>query len=153
MKTAATLRPYVPGVPTALHRDTMRNVWSPKSDTIFGENLRVIPMRKVANAQPQPDTRRDPFDVAGIFRAPREPVQVSQSDAGKGLQVALDKPTFSIALAACPYAIQRGDVIVRLDRGAYYEVHAMRADNLQLRGLFEVVEMGVQQGLGDNPFD
>ena len=142
---------YQPGIPTGVFRTIMRGRWSPLVDANFGEMLMIQPMvfANGKNAQQQVDPTRPVITVVGVFRAPREAQDWGQADAQKQ-RISLDKPTFSIALAALPFPLRRGDVIVRCEQNATYAVRAMKADPLKIRGIFEVEQMGIQESLGGN---
>ena len=139
---------YTPGIPSGLFRTLMRGRWSPLVDQHMGETLLIKPMRRDGpNVQQVPDPSRATFSVAGVFRAPREPIPWGQGEYQKQ-NISLDKPCFSIALAALPYPLRRGDLIVRCEINQTFEIKAMKSDALHIRGLFEVCEMGTQEGLG-----
>ena len=144
---------YTPGIPSGLHRTLMRDRWGPQVDEQFGEMLLIKPMifARGPNSQQEVDTSRAVITAAGVFRAAREPIAWGQADAQKQM-IALDKPGFSIALAALPYALRRGDCIVRCQLNSWYAIKAMKSDGLKIRGLFDVEEFGIQDGLGGEAY-
>lgn len=115
----------------SIFEDAWRSA-APAIDTTFGTAFMVRPMRFNNGGRPVSDETRDIVEITAallehpVFADPQG-LRVARNTVS---EVATTTASIDFAIGALPYNILAGDLFVRLDNGAVYEVTAAQPDGI-----------------------
>ena len=99
-------------------------------DEVFGEMVTITPQVTKPNFSPTPDSSRPVVCLLARFRNPPAIATLPGLPTKLDPHIQSRKPSFSFNRRTLPYGLQKGDIVMRMDCGEIYELHAPESDGI-----------------------